>query len=454
VIPEYRKNILLMGILGTFLIVSAGGQTPEEFQKRRQAVRAQMEPNSVLILRSPEGPDSELERGFRQDSNLYYLTGIDQPNTALIVFAAPKDPAPGPAGPREILFYPPTEPPPAGGQWTAATKSLDRTGFESVRRSSDLQGVMDRILLGGTPTIYMDHARSRGLHAALTADEQILKAARDRGANVTVKPATPLFAPLRRIKSAAEIETLKTAATITAEAIKEVMRDARPGLFEYQLQSIIEHVFTFNGAPRPGFASIVGSGENSCILHWNENSRQTKAGDVAVIDIGAEYRMYTADITRTIPINGTFTKRQREIYEIVLRANEAAIEMVAPGVDMRDISERASQILAEGLLTVGLIKEKSELRKYYFHGMSHSIGLVVHDLGAVGKLEPGMVVTIEPGLYIREEAMGIRIEDDVVVTENGHQVITGAAPKKPEEVEATMKQGSMIFRYLLPASPM
>jgi len=246
-----------------------------------------------------------------------------------------------------------------------AAKPLDRTGFESVRKSAELQSSMDRILLGAYGVIYMDHDSSRALNSALTTDEQMLKAraTAERTLRSSLRP--PLLA-LRRIKSASEIETLKTAAAITAEAVKEAMRDARPGLYEYQLQSIIEHVFTFNGAPKTGFSSIVGSGENSCILHWNENSRQTKPGDVVVIDVGAEYRMYTADITRTIPIDGKFTKRQREIYDIVLRANQEAIEMIAPGVDIRDISNRVNEILAEGLLKVGLIKDKSELRKYYF----------------------------------------------------------------------------------------
>jgi Xaa-Pro aminopeptidase len=448
-----KKSIVLLGIIAASLIrAAAWGQTPEEFQKRRQAVRAAMEPNSALILRSADAPVSELDQSFRQDSNLFYLTGIDQPNTTLILFAGGNESSPRPGNPREVLFYPATEPPPAGGQWTAAQRPLERAGFEVVRRPSDLQSSLERILLGGNPVIYMDCARSRSLSAALTPDEQLLRAARDRGANFTLKPPAPLIAPLRRIKSAAEIETLKRAAAITAEAVKEVMRDARPGLYEYQLQSILEHVFSFNGASRPGFSSIVGSGENSCILHWNENSRRTKAGDLAVIDVGAEYRMYTADITRTIPIDGKFTKRQREIYDIVLRANEGAIEMIAPGVDMTDISNRANEILADGLLKAGLVKDKSELRKYYFHGLSHSIGLVVHDVGALGKLEPGMVITIEPGLYIREEALGIRVEDDVVVTEKGHEVITSGVPKKPEDIEAIMKQGSLNFRYLLPGN--
>jgi Xaa-Pro aminopeptidase len=268
-----------------------------------------------------------------------------------------------------------------------------------------------------------------------------------------VKPASPLFAALRPVKSADEIATLKTAAEITASAQREAMRSAAPGMFEYQIQSIIEHVFTVNGAPRPGFSTIVGSGKNSCILHWSTNDRKTEPGDVVVMDIGAEYNLYTADITRTIPISGTFTKRQRDVYEAVLRANEAAIAMVAPGVNMADVNAKVNDVLTEGLIALGLIKDKSGLRQYYTHGLSHTIGLQVHDLGGantVGVLKPGMVITIEPGLYIPAENLGVRIEDDVLVTESGHDVITAGAPKSVADVEKLMKETGMEFsRYLI-----
>jgi Xaa-Pro aminopeptidase len=255
------------------------------------------------------------------------------------------------------------------------------------------------------------------------------------------------------VKSPDEIATLKIAAEITAAAEREAMRSAKPGMFEYQIQSVIEHVFSVNGAVRPGFSTIVGSGKNSCILHWSTNTRKTEPGDVVVMDIGAEYEMYTADITRTIPISGTFTRRQRDVYDVVLKANQEAIAMVAPGVNMADINAKVNDVLAEGLIALGLIKDKSGLRQYYTHGLSHSIGLQVHDLGGantVGVLKPGMVITIEPGLYIPAENLGVRIEDDVVVTETGHEVITSGAPKSVAEVEKLMKEPGMDFsRYLI-----
>jgi Xaa-Pro aminopeptidase len=443
-----RKIPALLALALSFFAILAPAQAPEEYQKRRQAIRARMEPNSIMILRAR---DRTGEDPFRQDNNLFYLTGIQDPGTSLILYA---DPAAGepPREPgvfgreKEILFW---SAPGAGA--AEAQKPPEKPGFEAVRRSADFQAAFERILLGNTQVMYFDYQRSRNLSGPLTADEELLKGARDRGAAFTIKPTAPLIDPLRRIKSAAEIEILKTAAAITAEALKEAMRSAGTGLYEYQLQAIIEYVFSVNGAPRPGFSTIVGSGPNSCILHWSENTRQTKAGDLVVLDVGAEYRMYTADITRTIPIGGTYTKRQRDVYEIVLQANQAAIEMVAPGVEMRDINSRVNSVLSEGLVRLGLIKDPSGLRRYYTHGLSHSIGLQVHDVGALGKLEPGMVVTIEPGLYLPAEGFGIRIEDDVVVTDSGHEVITNGVPKALQEVEGLMKQGSSLNlqRYLI-----
>jgi Xaa-Pro aminopeptidase len=441
--------------------VLAAAQSPEELQKRRQSVRDAMDPDSVMVLRSAQ-PIPEI--AFRQESNLYYLTGVSEPGAALILYSArregaaaggAKPAAGGPPGRSEVLFLQPEQPdaPVARGAAPPVPALPVRPGFAVVRPAAEFQQAFETALLSATGAVYMDYARPRSLSTPLGPEEQWVNAARDRGATFVVKPASPLLAVLRPSKSAGEIATLKVAAEITAAAEREAMRSAKPGMFEYQIQSVIEHVFTVNGAARPGFSTIVGSGKNSCILHWSANTRKTEPGDLVVMDIGAEYGMYTADITRTIPISGTFTKRQRDVYEAVLRANEAAIAMVAPGVNMTDINNKVNEVLTEGLVALGLAKDKSGLRQYYPHGLSHSIGLQVHDLGGaltVGVLKPGMVITIEPGLYIREENLGVRIEDDVVVTEKGCEVITSGAPKAVADVEKMMKEPGMDFsRYLI-----
>ena len=450
-------------VAGLVLPVTASAQAPEEYQKRRQAVRDAMEPDSVLVVRNtPITDDSGLPR---LDPNFLYLTGVVDPGAALVLYASKRTTPEGlPPGirlrfPTEMLFKPmPSAVPRAGrsGQATAGTPDAlpSAPGFApgTVRRAADFQAAFDSLLLAMSQTLYLDYRRSRVLNGPMTEDEQLLKQARDRGAALKIRPVSTVVAKLRVIKSPEEIRLLRQAAEITATAEREAMRAAKPGLFEYQLQSIIEHVFTINGARRPGFTTIVGSGPNSCILHWSENTRQTQAGDLVVLDIGAEYQGYSGDITRTIPTSGTFTKRQRDIYEIVLGANEQAIEMLKPGVSMRDVSAKVQDVLGEGLIRLGVIKDKAETPRYSLHGPTHPIGLQVHDVGSTAVLEPGMVVTIEPGLYFPGESLGIRIEDDVLVTASGHEVITGSAPKSIEAIEALMKQGGGIDfrRYLVP----
>jgi len=456
--------------------VCAAAQPPEEFRKRRDAVRAKMEPGSVLVLRGA----ARVGESFRQENNLLYLTGINEPNTALVLYGPRPEPqipaeikAELPDGfrlpppPTEVLYIQPSAPQarPAPGAVPPAAR-LTRPGFDTVRAWQDFQEAFEAILTRGAgtslslsatgadgpqppPVVYVDLQRSRRLLDPLTSDEQWLRAARDRGANVAFRSASALVRPLRAVKSPAEIERITAAMTITGAAQREAMRAAKPGMFEYQLQAVIEHVFLINGARRPAFASIIGSGPNGIILHWSENTRQTQPGDMVVMDVGAEYDLYAADITRTIPISGTFTTRQRDIYETVLRANQEAIAMIAPGVAMREINARVNGILTEGLLRLGLIKDKGELRKYYTHGLSHGVGLQVHDVGE-GVLQAGMVLTIEPGLYIPEEATGVRIEDTVLVTEGGHKVLSADVPKAVAEIEALMRQDGIDYsRYLV-----
>jgi len=211
-------------------------------------------------------------------------------------------------------------------------------------------------------------------------------------------------------------------------------------MYEYQLQSIIKYVYGINGAPAEGFPCIIGSGPNSVILHWMENSRLMEDGDIVVVDLGADYLFYWSDITRTIPVSGKYSARQKEVYEIVLKANEEAIKMIKPGVSFSEVSKKADEVLAEGMLKIGLIDDKKDFRKYYFHGLGHHIGLINSHGSQLETLEAGMVITIEPGIYIREEALGVRIEDDVLVTENGHKVLSASAPKKVEEIEKLMSE--------------
>ncbi len=249
----------------------------------------------------------------------------------------------------------------------------------------------------------METERSASVNAPLSDDEQLIKMARDHGATFTIlSPATILNAMLSR-KSPSEIEFMRRVVNITAEAQREAIRSLKPGMYEYQLDAVIKYVFSVNGSRSVSFPTIIGSGINSVVLHWMENSRKMEDGDIVVVDCGAENDMYTADITRTYPVSGKYTNRQKAIYEIVLKANEEAIKMIAPGVKMADVNHRADSVLADGMVRIGLIKDKADFKKYYYHGLSHQIGLKDAFGGMVSVLEPGMIITIEPGIYVREE---------------------------------------------------
>jgi Xaa-Pro aminopeptidase len=254
---------------------------------------------------------------------------------------------------------------------------------------------------------------------------------------------------LRMQKTEEEMELLRRSIEITAQAHREAMETIRPGMHEYEIQGLVEHVFMREGAERPGFNSIVASGENSVILHYSSNRRQMEDGDVVVIDIGAEYRGYVADVTRTIPVNGRFSDEQRAIYELVLNAQQAGIDAAVAGAAFSEPGRVATEIIAQGLLELGLISRPQEVRRFFMHGTSHYLGLYVHDVGDYGPLRPGQAITVEPGIYIspaddvdpRWWNIGVRIEDGILITDGEPILLSGDAPRSVDEIEALMAKG-------------
>jgi len=450
---NYRSYFRISCFATILFILSAPlfAQTPEEFQKRRQIVLDNMEPNSVLVMRS-KPPAGEFEQ-YRQDNNFYYLTGLNEPNSALILRTQSGGRRGRGAIRRSSTLYM-TQRNAARSDWDPQSLGLEEAKskllFDNVLPISDFQSEYENSLTSRVSIFYMNYDRSRGLHTPLSIDEDLFKKAREKGGSFEIRNPNNLLFPMRRIKSDIETEYLRMAIDITAEGHKEAMRSMKPGMVEYQLQSIIEHVFAINGSQRVGFNSIVGSGPNSVILHWADNSRTMEDGDLVVVDIGAEFDMYTADVTRTIPVNGKFTDRQKDVYNIVLAAQQAGMDVLRPGISWGEVNTAANEILVEGLKRIGLIKDRSELRNYYFHGLGHNIGLQVHDVGGLGTLEPGMHFTIEPGIYIREEGLGIRIEDDFLMTETGYIHTSINAPRTVEEIEEMMKEkGTDYSRYII-----
>jgi Xaa-Pro aminopeptidase len=357
----------------------------QEYRARRERLADAIKGN-VLVLRA--APEQELVE-YQQERNFYYLTGLAEPNAILLLNA-------GTAPPDEILFLP--ERKPAEERWTGAklgpgTEAEKVTGFKKVLPLSDFDSSLSAAAQGRTVLGLPD------------VEDKI--------------------AALRQVKSATEIGLLEKAIQITIKAQQAAARTIAPRLMEYEVEAAVEFEFRRNGAERPGFPSIVGSGPFSTILHYDQNSRRMEANDVVVVDIGAEYSGYSADVTRTYPVSGKFSPRQREIYQIVLDAQKAAIAEVRPGATFAGIHRAA----------MAYIRSKG-YEKNFIHGTSHHIGLEVHDVGSTARpLEPNMVITVEPGIYIPEEQLGIRIEDDVLVTPDGHRVLSNF-PKEISEVEA------------------
>lgn len=409
------------------LLPQLGAAISPEFAERR-AKLGKLVPDSVLVLfGSKESQD--LHDPFFQQTDFYYFSGWEEPGAILIVTPAPEPGTPGYDRriklPREILFLPQRIP--GQEKWTGRKLGPDDpdarnfTGFQSVLPAEQFEREL-RALLDEYPYL-----------AAIT-NEPLNKIAPSK----TVKDSKAEIASLRMVKSPAEIAAIQRTTDASIAAHRAAWRIMKPGVFEYQAAAAMVGSYMAEGCRRSAYAPIVGSGPNSTTLHYSRNSRQMDGGEVAVMDVAAECGNYASDITRTVPVNGKFTARQREIYEIVLGAQRAAIAAVKPGVLIRT---GLRKVAFDYLNTHGKDLHGEPLGKYFIHGLSHHVGLDVHDAADDNApLKAGMVITIEPGLYIPEENIGIRIEDTLLVTEDGARVLSGALPADPDEIERALAQ--------------
>lgn len=406
---------------------------PEVLAQRRAALLEVMEPG-IALLRSADmrhEADHPQDSDFRQDNDFYYLTGLETPRSWLVLLK-PLDEEP------TVTLYLPVG---NAGQelWTGPRMSpqeaVRTSGVAAVRPADRFAADAETLLAGrdtasGYDMIYLPFGR--GKDTAYLADLA-------QEAGFTVADVSGRLASLRLVKGPVELDRLRRAVAITVEALQQAMRAARPGMHEYELEAIIEFVFRSRGAERVGFPSVVGSGPNSVILHYDENRRRMGPSDLVVMDVGAEFGYYTADITRTIPVSGTFSERQRAIYELVLSTQETVIDSVRPGVTIMQLDRIGRRHMREH--SNDLCGEES-CDRYFAHSIGHWLGMAVHDVGSYGvPLEPGMVLTVEPGIYLADEGLGVRIEDDVLVTEDGHEVLSAGAPKTIYEIEKTMGIG-------------
>ena len=417
----------------------------EEFGERRTRVFTQMQPNSALLLFSEieKRRNNDCTYPFRQDSYFWYLTGFNEPNAALLLLKIEQ-------AEKAIIFLRPRDP--LLETWNGLRLGVERApqqlNVNEAYSIEEFATVLPKILKNLTALYYVPEIHTWG-------DKLVTESAVSFN---EILDWRPMLSEMRLIKSPNEIRLMQQAGQITALGHIKAMQTTRPNRFEYEIESDILHEFNRNCARFPSYNSIVAGGNNACILHYTENDRPLNDGDLVLIDAGCEFAMYAGDITRTFPVNGKFSQPQREIYELVLKAQKRAIELLVPGNSIKQANDEVIRIKTQGLVDLGILKgdvdtliEQQAYRQFYMHGLGHWLGLDVHDVGSYGQdkqriLEIGMVITVEPGIYISEDAdvpeqykgIGVRIEDNLLMTEYGNKILTAAAPKEIADIENLM----------------
>lgn len=410
----------------------------EFFTRNRNNLLESIKDNSILVLFAGEAPQKSADEAysFTPNRNFYYLTGISREKMILMITKIN-------GKVNQTLFIEKADP--VLEKWVGKRMTVEEakhaSGIEGIQFLEDFEGTISRYMLTyNIKKMYLD-LEKRGWESIPTRTSLFAKTVSEKYPQLKVKNIYHDICSLRLIKSEEEIAEIKKAIEITHEGIKSLMNNARPGMMEYQIEANFDYVLKCSGVTDYAFKTIAASGVNATVLHYSQNNTRTQEGDLILFDLGAQWNYYNADISRTFPLNGKFTERQKEIYNIVLKAMEDTMAVIKPGVPFAKLNETTRTSLAEGLKKIGLIKEDSELSKYYFHGVSHYLGLDTHDVGSREmELKPGMVLTVEPGLYIEEEKIGIRIEDDVLVTENGYENLAKDIIKSVEDIEAFMNR--------------
>jgi len=396
------------------------GKLAEECSRRRIELARKLGGPGVIWVSS--APNNDLDRFFQSD-DFYYLSGVEIPDIALALLVDAHG-----ALADEVLFLPPHDPQFEtwnGARLSPGPEAEAATGFRRTAAVGDEAAVL---AAWKAPTLYVIGTPPATLPAGLALSE--LVQGTEENVPLSSAPLRAAIDALRLVKSDYEIDCLANAITITTWAMTEALAAVRPGAFEYEAQGLLEGAFIRLGAERVGFNSIVGSGPNSVTLHYEKNDRRMQDGELLVMDVGAKWRYYTADVTRTVPVNGHFTPRQRQVYQVVLDAQTAAFQAARPGITMHELDTIARHVIDERGFGPG--------RKYFKHGLGHWIGLYVHDVGPYGPIEPGMLFTIEPGIYIDEEGLGVRIEDDYLMTATGPIKLSDGIPSDPDAIEALM----------------
>jgi len=434
--------ICTLTLSGTLLALDR--QAGSDYRARRVALSKALDGGVVVLFAATEADGPNDLYGFRQDNNFFYLTGWAEPGAAVVIAPAVEATDKTAARPyREVLFLPAHNA--TQEKWTGPKLGADdtgaavTTGFDRVATLEQMHDVLLQVLPQPHVVIYSALGRAPE-NSPSTMPLEWLKRSNAFPNYVAYEDVSEKIAELRKHKDRGEIERIRHATEASIAGHRAAMKAMGPGMFEYQIAALMQYKFQDGGCERPAYAPIVGSGFYSTVLHYSENSHEIHDGDVVVMDVAGEYGMYASDITRTLPANGNFTARQREIYNVVLGAQQAVMNAVVAGKSglLRNDANSLYQIAYDYINTHGKDLHGEPLGKYFIHGLGHRVGLEVHDVGN-GPVDKGDVFTVEPGIYIPEEKIGVRIEDIVMLDENGKLVnLTADLPHTAEDVEAAM----------------
>ena len=420
---------------------------PQLFVDNRAAIAASLPEGSMAVIHANDSMPTNADAAFTyvQNSDLFYLCGVPQAETALILFPSHPD-----ENMREVLFV--TETTEHLRVWDGPKLDKEQarkhTGIKTVYWAAQFDGIF-RQLMGRSDTVYFSlNEHGRSATSVQTRTERLIAKCKDEYPLHNYKRLAPTLYKARQVKSALEIDLLQKACDVTEAGFRRVLGFIKPGVGEWEIEAEFSHEFLRRRSHGFSYLPIIGSGENACVLHYLENNKVCQDGEMILMDVGAEYSRYAADMTRSVPVNGRFSERQFAVYNKVKDVLFAAQDLLKPGVILKEYEKEVGKLMDGALIDLGLLdkdevanqdKDSPLRRKYFMHGTAHHLGLDVHDVGDTSRpLEPGMVLTCEPGIYIREENLGIRLENDIVVTENGNRNLMASIPIEPEEIEELM----------------
>lgn len=420
------------------------------FIQNRKNFTKQLKSGSVAVFNSndrmPTNADGTMP--FRQNNDLFYLSGVDQEESILVLFPDAKD-----EHHREILFLRETSELIAiwEGEMLTKKQAFEVSGIKTVYWLDQFDQIFYQLMTEADNVYLNTNEHGRAKIEVETRDARFIKRCKEKYPLHSYFRSAPIMQELREIKSEIEVSLISKACSITEKGFRRVLEFVKPGVMEHEVEAEYMHEFLCNGSRGFAYEPIVAGGANSCVLHYIQNNKQLKDGDVLLLDVAAEYANYASDLTRTIPVNGRFTDRQKAVYNAVLRVMKEAIQMLRPGVIISELNGEVGKMIESELIGLGLLdatdvknhgsKQPPLFKKYFMHGTSHFLGLDVHDVGDFNApVKPGMVFTCEPGIYIREEGIGVRIENNILVTDNDPVDLMASIPIEVEEIEELMNK--------------